>query len=498
MQEHSEHAAPSTCRRHDTYDAIVVGARVAGCAMAFQLAQRGWRVALIEKKRRPLGPALSVPITYPRGLKLFRELGLLPVIESLLPRLRPIHTIQLRLDTEVVLGGTLPPADGLDYSVILRRDIVDDALLDFVLQHSSPGSITFFPGCRVDGLARDDDHIVGVCLASNRATAAASSAVRELRSPLLIGADGRLSQVARLLGPHAARYDVQESPSTVCYSHCTGIDTTDLADVMFLPGNEQRVVMVSEIGEALQVVAIFLPVAQYTAFRQRPDAALRESWRDAGELADRMRQVELVGKVLGLDPRYGAGYFRPLGGPGWALAGDAGHFKDPASGQGIHDALFGVQQILAALDAVTGGSPLTWRAAQVDWPQVVARQQRMRDTALLPMYRFTYRLSELLTRRPTRFEMAVLRCVADDPDLTRRFLGISSGANTVADFNAAVPRALRQRLLRHPGDLRRLFRAPPPPTRPTPRPAMETAARSLADRRPVVPTNPRRALREQR
>lgn len=491
-----EHAVSSSCRRPDAYDAIVVGARVAGCAMAYQLAQRGWRVALVEKKIRPLGPALSVPITYPRGLKLFRELGLLPVIETLLPRLRPIHTIQLRLDSEVVLGGVLPPADGLDYSVILRRDIVDDALLDFVSRHPSPGSVAFFQGCRVDGLVRENDQIVGIHVASNNSTS--TSAIHEVRAPLLIGADGRLSQVARLLEPHSARYHVQESPSTVCYSHCTGIDTAGLADVMFLPGNEQRVVMVSEIGEGLQVVAIFLPVAQYTAFRQRPDAALRESWRDAGELAERMRQVELVGKVLGLDPRYGAGYFRPLGGPGWALAGDAGHFKDPASGQGIHDALFGVQQILAALDAVTGGSPLTWRAAQADWTRAVASQQCMRDADLLPMYRFTYRLSELLTRRPTRFEMAVLRCVADDPDLTERFLGISSGANTVADFNAAVPRALRHRLLRHPGDLFRLFRTPAQRTRPTPRPATETTARSPADRRPVVPTNPRRELREQR
>ena len=31
------------------------------------------------------------------------------------------------------------------------------------------------------------------------------------------------------------------------------------------------------------------------------------------------------------------GFFREATGPGWALAGDAGHFKDPAPGQGIQD-----------------------------------------------------------------------------------------------------------------------------------------------------------------
>jgi 2-polyprenyl-6-methoxyphenol hydroxylase-like FAD-dependent oxidoreductase len=33
-------------------------------------------------------------------------------------------------------------------------------------------------------------------------------------------------------------------------------------------------------------------------------------------------------------------YFRPASGPGWALIGDAGHFKDPIIGQGIRDAVW--------------------------------------------------------------------------------------------------------------------------------------------------------------
>ena len=32
-------------------------------------------------------------------------------------------------------------------------------------------------------------------------------------------------------------------------------------------------------------------------------------------------------------------YFRRSSGPGWALPGDAGHFKDPVTAQGIRDAL---------------------------------------------------------------------------------------------------------------------------------------------------------------
>jgi 2-polyprenyl-6-methoxyphenol hydroxylase-like FAD-dependent oxidoreductase len=32
-------------------------------------------------------------------------------------------------------------------------------------------------------------------------------------------------------------------------------------------------------------------------------------------------------------------YYRRSCGPGWALAGDAGHFKDPVTGNGMRDAL---------------------------------------------------------------------------------------------------------------------------------------------------------------
>ena len=43
------------------------------------------------------------------------------------------------------------------------------------------------------------------------------------------------------------------------------------------------------------------------------------------------------------------GYFRPAAGPGWALVGDAGHFKHPSTAQGIGDALEGAHQLARAL-----------------------------------------------------------------------------------------------------------------------------------------------------
>jgi 2-polyprenyl-6-methoxyphenol hydroxylase-like FAD-dependent oxidoreductase len=43
------------------------------------------------------------------------------------------------------------------------------------------------------------------------------------------------------------------------------------------------------------------------------------------------------------------GYFRPAAGAGWALIGDAGHFKHPSTAQGIGDALEQAHHVAGAL-----------------------------------------------------------------------------------------------------------------------------------------------------
>jgi 2-polyprenyl-6-methoxyphenol hydroxylase-like FAD-dependent oxidoreductase len=43
------------------------------------------------------------------------------------------------------------------------------------------------------------------------------------------------------------------------------------------------------------------------------------------------------------------GYFRQANGPGWALIGDACHFKHPSTAQGIGDALAQAHYLAQAL-----------------------------------------------------------------------------------------------------------------------------------------------------
>jgi 2-polyprenyl-6-methoxyphenol hydroxylase-like FAD-dependent oxidoreductase len=62
--------------------------------------------------------------------------------------------------------------------------------------------------------------------------------------------------------------------------------------------------------------------------------------------------AEMVSDVVVAPESLMRGFFRRPTGPGWALVGDAGHFKHPGTAQGIADA---VEQAVYIADSLSGG-----------------------------------------------------------------------------------------------------------------------------------------------
>jgi flavin-dependent dehydrogenase len=123
-------------------------------------------------------------------------------------------------------------------------------------------------------------------------------------------------------------------------------------------------------------------------------------------------------------------FFRASSGPGWALAGDAGHFKDPVTGQGMRDAMFAgrtlAEQVLGVLDDPDAVDRATraWEAA--------------RDRECLPAYHFAN-----LDTRVERQSAVVCEIVRDaartiDPDISDLF-----GRARTPQQIATVPRLVR-------------------------------------------------------
>jgi flavin-dependent dehydrogenase len=76
---------------------------------------------------------------------------------------------------------------------------------------------------------------------------------------------------------------------------------------------------------------------------------------------------------------------RRSGGPGWALVGDAGYFKDPITAHGMTDALRD-SELLAdvLLEALSGAA---------DEAEALARYQRQRDRLSLRLFEATGRVA---------------------------------------------------------------------------------------------------------
>ncbi len=82
-------------------------------------------------------------------------------------------------------------------------------------------------------------------------------------------------------------------------------------------------------------------------------------------VAQALRSARRVGKIFGM-LRW-EGFFREASGPGWVLAGDAGHFKDPTPGQGIQDAFRQVDALAPAIAGALDGSGEDLDRALADW-----------------------------------------------------------------------------------------------------------------------------------
>src|SRR5215831_2095621 len=108
-------------RRSPMYDAILVGARVAGSATALLLARRGYRVLLVDRATFPSDTLSTHQIQIPGSVRLKRW-GLLDQVLAT----DPGAAGQVRLTTgDVTLSGSYPSIDEINTVISPRRFLLD-------------------------------------------------------------------------------------------------------------------------------------------------------------------------------------------------------------------------------------------------------------------------------------------------------------------------------------------------------------------------------------
>ena len=165
---------------------------------------------------------------------------------------------------------------------------------------------------------------------------------RQVSAEVVIGADGVHSTVARLAGAECYRTGRH---ATGVLSYWSG-PSFDGYHWYYNPGVSAGAI---PTNDGLTCIFASVPQARFhETMRNGTDAGYRQVLREcASGLAEVVEQSERVEKYRGFPGE--AGFFRQSFGPGWALVGDAGYFKDPLTAHGITDALIDAELLAQAV-----------------------------------------------------------------------------------------------------------------------------------------------------
>lgn len=314
----------------NSYDAIVVGARCAGATTALLLARRGLRVLVVDRATFPSDTIPQSGNVLPHGLWHLRRWGLLDDVSSLgAPPVR--HMI-----AHTPAGPMVQPFgdfDGIDHCLVLRHSALDTLLADAA---SSDGAVLTL-GARVTELVRRGDRVVGVTAVDRDGSTFTATA------PVVVGADGKQSFVARSVGARRYRERVAGMFGFHSFYRELDVDAIEIwqsptRQLIFFPSHDEAWVVLPRPAREM---------ARFRADPEREAAAHLAVFPDAEARLARAVRSERLQSTGDL-----GGFYRESAGAGWALVGDAGFTKDPTPGRGITDA-FAAADLLS--DAIVAG-----------------------------------------------------------------------------------------------------------------------------------------------
>jgi flavin-dependent dehydrogenase len=384
------------------YDVIIVGSRCAGGALATLLARSGVKTLVLEADSLPSDMTMSTHYVHPPGMDVLDEIGVGDAVRKVAP---PTKRGFYVVGTHRVL--TDYPGGRAAYCV--RRRTVDPLLQEA----ATKAGAELRDRHRVVELAMEDGRVTGV-------VAETPNGRETFRAKVVVGADGRNSTVAKLTG--VEEYLVFPIARAGYWFYCPepAIWRKD-------PRFSDHDLFIGWEGDGLRYV--FQCDGDMLLLFAAPPIAEGRTWgKDyKAKTLEYLARSEIVRPLVDAAGARAEGwmgivkadfYYRRPVGPGFALVGDAGSFKDWVTGHGMTDAYLCAKKL--------------HRAILSDSPAAYERYWRERDVETLPLYFDAIRSGEVAFN--DAFARLLFEQVAKRPDFAARLTAVAD--RTLSPFDA--------------------------------------------------------------
>ena len=411
------------------FDAVIVGASLAGCTAAIKLGRAGARVALVERRPDPGAfKRVCSHLIQGSGVPTLERLGLLDAALEL-------GAVRSHLRVWSRWGWVVAPPDAVPRALNLRRELLDPLLRAAALD--APG-VEPLLGHRAERLLRDerDGRVRGVVVRAR------GGDLLPLRARLTIGADGRGSRIAALAGvpvrttPHGrfayGGYFAGEPPASAPDASAWFLDPQWAAAFPTDGG--------------LTFYAAMPTKERLPEFRRDPRRALVAFVADLPD-APPIRSARPVGPLLGRLEMPNVRH-EPVA-PGLALVGDAALAIDPLWGVGCGWALQSAEWLCDEVGAALAAGP----AADRELERGLRAYRRRWRAQLGPHARAIESAAD--GRRANAGERLVTAAAARDPRTAARLEAVGARVcSPLRAFAPGLPRAVavnvRHALARRP------------------------------------------------
>jgi menaquinone-9 beta-reductase len=299
-----------------SYDAVIVGGSLAGCAAATMLGRAGARVAVLEKS--------PDPAAFKRICSHFIQASAVPTLErlELVEPMIAAGALRSRFRARVPWGWIEAPPETAALAINLRREKLDPLVREMAA--ATPG-VEVLLGQTVTELRRAGDEFGGV-VAQDR-----DGARTVFEAPLTVGADGRDSRIAKLSGVKVKTYPHGRFAYGGYFEGVAPPRGDSTAASVWMMDPDWAAAFPTDNG--LLFCAAMATMDRLPAFREDPEAALLAYFDQVPE-GPALRS----GRVLGDPGVVGkidmTNRMRTPTAPGLALIGDAALATDPLFGVG--------------------------------------------------------------------------------------------------------------------------------------------------------------------